>query len=133
MTPATQHMIDTLKTLMGLLHVRNAGLEKKMGWCVSYLSRLFSGGISLRFEHIVDIGRALGLTPAEVFGFAYPDRGEPPSEAACKVRETLARLRPENIPPPIPPEPPTPALTEEDVERIVRTALRRTISENLTP
>jgi hypothetical protein len=125
-------MIETLKTLMGILDVRKAGLERRLGWCVSYTSRLFSGGMALRFEHVVDIGRALGLTPAEVFGFAYPERGEPPSEAGCKVRETLARLAAESAPQPPPPaEPARPALTEDDVERLIRKTLRRALGEGL--
>lgn len=123
-------MIGTLKTLMRLLGYRNADIERHLGWSVSYLSRLYSGGIELRFEHIVDIGGALGLRPEEVFRFAYPETDEPPSEAAERVRQATSSLggfrpaaQPKGQPAP-PPQPPA-ALTESDVERIVLKTIRR--------
>src|SRR5215207_6522144 len=122
MRPETEHMIMTMKTLMRILGFRNADVERKLGWSVSYLSRLYSGGIELRFEHIVDIAGALGLRQEEVFRFAYPDLGEEPSEAAKQVRQATSSLggvrlpaTPAAAPPPQPPPPPT--LTEADVER----------------
>ena len=130
-------MIMTLKTLMRILGFRNADVERKLGWSVSYLSRLYSGGIELRFEHIVDIAGALGLRPEEVFRFAYPDMGEEPSEAAKRVRATTSSLGGFRLPasPPAPPtqEPPPPSMTEADVERIVAKTLRRFLSDGTPP
>lgn len=123
----------TMKTLMRILGYRNADLERKLGWSVSYLSRLYSGGIELRFEHIVDIARGLDLTPEEVFRFAYPETGEPPSEAASRVRSATAGLGGYRLPAAAPKEPPPPpSLTESDVERIVTKTLRRFLSEGIS-
>jgi transcriptional regulator with XRE-family HTH domain len=126
-------MIMTMKTLMRILGFRNADIERKLGWSVSYLSRLYSGGIELRFEHIVDIAGALGLRPEEVFRFAYPDMGEEPSEAAQRVRATTSSLGGFRLPATPPPaaaqEPPPPSMTEADVERIVAKTLRRFFSD----
>lgn len=127
-------MIGTLKTLMRVLGFRNADIERKLGWSVSYLSRLYSGGIELRFEHIVDIAGALGLRPDEAFRFAYPDLGDPPSDAATHVRSATASfggVRPPVVAPPK--EPPPPALTESDVERIVLKTMRRSLGEAIGP
>lgn len=131
-------MILTMRTLMRILGFRNADVERKLGWSVSYLSRLYSGGIELRFEHIVDIAGALGLRPEEVFRFAYPDLNDPPSDAASQVRTATANLggvrlpaQPAAAPPPAEPAPPI--LTEADVERIVAKTLRRFLSDGTPP
>lgn len=128
-------MIMTMKTLMRILGFRNADVERKLGWSVSYLSRLYSGGIELRFEHIVDIAGALGLRPEEVFRFAYPDLNEEPSDAAKQVRQATANLGGIRLPAPTPQpkEAPAPALSEADVERIVAKTLRRFLSDGTPP
>jgi transcriptional regulator with XRE-family HTH domain len=132
-------MIMTMRTLMRILGFRNADVERKLGWSVSYLSRLYSGGIELRFEHIVDIAGALGLRPEEAFRFAYPDNGEEPSDAAKQVRTATANLGGVRLPAPTPPPapapaaPPPPTLTEADVEKIVAKTLRRFLSDGTPP
>lgn len=131
-------MIATLRTLMRILGFRNADIERKLGWSVSYLSRLYSGGIELRFEHIVDIAGALGLRPAEVFRFAYPETDEPPSEAALRVRQATSSLGGvRHAPQPQPPsaaQPSAPGMTEADVQRIVvRTMRKMMLGEGLDP
>jgi transcriptional regulator with XRE-family HTH domain len=128
-------MITTVKTLMRILGFRNADVERKLGWSVSYLSRLYSGGIELRFEHIVDIAGALGLRPEEVFRFAYPDLGEEPSDAAKLVRQATSSLGGVRLPATQAPAPtpPPPAITEADVERIVAKTLRRFLSDGTPP
>lgn len=136
MRPETEHMIMTMKTLMRILGFRNADVERKLGWSVSYLSRLYSGGIELRFEHIVDIARALGLREQEVFRFAYPDLSEEPSDAAKQVRTATANLGGIRLPstaPEAPAAPLQPILTEADVERIVAKTLRRFLSDGAPP
>jgi len=138
MRTETEHMLATLRTLMRLLGFRNADIEKKLGLSLSYLSRLFCGGIMLRFEHILDIGAAMGLKPQELISFTYPDPGKP-SPAALRVQQVLRDLGPraaaEAGPPPLPPAPPAPSsqppLTEADVERIVSKTLRRVISDGV--
>lgn len=114
---------------MRVLGFRNADIERKLGWSVSYLSRLYSGGIELRFEHIVDIAGALGLRTEEVFRFAYPETGEEPSEAARQVRSATSGFGGFRLPPaasvPEPREPQPEPLTEADVERIVLKTVRR--------
>ncbi|HEX5717574.1 MAG TPA: helix-turn-helix transcriptional regulator [Thermoanaerobaculia bacterium] len=125
-----------MKILMRLLGFRNADVERKLGWSVSYLSRLYSGGIELRFEHIVDIAGALGLRPEEAFRFAYPDLGEEPSDAAKQVRKATSDLGGIRLPAPPPAAPaalPPPILTEADVERIVAKTLRRILSDGTPP
>jgi transcriptional regulator with XRE-family HTH domain len=128
MNVETQSMIATLRTLMQVLGVRQAQVERAMGWSVSYLSKILSGKAELRFEHILDMSMAMGLKPQEVFRFAYADWGEPPSEAGRRVREITGNLARPN--PPAPPAPqPEARLTEEDVERMILRTMRRMFSE----
>jgi transcriptional regulator with XRE-family HTH domain len=130
MNVETQSMIATLRTLMQILGIRQVQVERALGWSVSYLSKILAGKAELRFEHILDMGMAMGLKPQEVFRFAYPDWGEPPSEAGRRVREITGNLASPN--PPAPPAPqPEARLTEKDVERMVARTMRRMFAERL--
>lgn len=93
MRPEVQHMLTVLKTAMRVLGYTNRDIERKLGLSSSYLSRLFSGVIELRFEHVVDIAKAMGLELEEVMSFAYPFPKQPPSEAATRLREVTGSYR----------------------------------------
>lgn len=123
-------MIQVLRTVMQILGLRQAQVERALGLSVSSLSKLFSGRAELRFEHVVDIGRAMGLEPQEVLRFAYPDWGEPPSEAGRRVRKTLGFLAPSK-PPAAPAPEPEARFSEKDVERMVARTMRRMFAERL--
>jgi len=47
--------------------------RKKLGLSSGYMSRLFSGKIDLKFQHIVDISRVLGFEPEEIFISPIPE------------------------------------------------------------
>ncbi|HEX7180274.1 MAG TPA: helix-turn-helix transcriptional regulator [Thermoanaerobaculia bacterium] len=89
-----ERLIRVLTLAMRILNVSNREVERRIGLSPSYLSRLFNGLIELRVEHVLAICRAIGLRPAELFAFVYPQRGEPPSEAAASIRQALADLAP---------------------------------------
>ena len=113
---------------MRVLGFRNADLERKLELSTSYLSRLFSGGIELRFEHIVLLARAMGLRPDEIFRFAYPETGEAPSEAARRLRLSTGGFQPPVVPPAAPPPAMAPP-SEADLERLMARTLRRFFGE----
>lgn len=121
-------MIDVLKTVMRILGYRNSDLERKLGLSTSYLSRLFSGAIELRFEHIVDLSNAMGLRPDEMFRFAYPESKEAPSQAARRLREATGSFQPP-APPVMAPPPPPSGPSEQDLERLMAKTLRRFFGE----
>lgn len=114
-------MLQVLKTIMRVLGYTNRDIERKLGLSSSYLSRLFSGGLELRFEHIVNIARAMGLEPQEVFYFAYPQPKEPPSEALARLRKATGAFQPASPPAGLPSGYPT----EEEIERLTAKALRK--------
>lgn len=97
---------------MRILGVTNRDIERKLELSPSYLSRLFSGGIELKAEHLIHIPRAMGLEPAEFFHLAYPRRSQPGSRAAEQLREVLRELQPP------PPEEPAGAFTDEQMAQL---------------
>lgn len=131
MRPEIEHIIRVLRTAMRVFGYRNADIERKMGWSTSYLSRLFSGGIELRFEHVLDITAALGLRPDEIFRIAYPDR-EPPSEAAQRLRQATGAFLPARpVSQTSPPPHSLPGMrSDEELERLMERALRKFFAES---
>jgi transcriptional regulator with XRE-family HTH domain len=87
-------IIRRLKTAMRLLGFTNREIERRLGYTPSYLTRLLSGEIELRFEHVVEIASAMGMTAEEFFQFAYPVRAGERSEPAVQLNEILEELRP---------------------------------------
>jgi transcriptional regulator with XRE-family HTH domain len=94
MKPETAHMIQILRTAIRVLGFTNREIEKQLGVSGGYLTRLFNGVMELRFEHIVDIARVIGLEPEEVFHLAYPQPRNPSSEAALRIRDSIPGLQP---------------------------------------
>lgn len=130
MASETEHILNVLRTAMRVLGCRNADLERKLGLSTSYLSRLFSGGIELRFEHIVNLAGAMGLRVDEIFRFAYPDSGELPSEAARRLQAATGHFRSPAPPAVAAAAPPAPsAPNEADLERLMVKTLRRFFGE----
>lgn len=121
MRSETAHMIRVLRTVMRLLGFRNSDLERKLGVSPGYLSRVFSGGIELRFDLIAEIVELMGLRVDELFRFAYPDTGESPSAMAIRLQESTETFRSA----PIVYAGPSP----EELERIVMRSLRKFFAE----
>ena len=78
-----------LKTAMKVLGFTNRDVERKLGLSGSYLSRLFSGMIDLKVDHVVAISKVVGIEPEEMFQIAFPRKRKTPSAAAVRLRETL--------------------------------------------
>ena len=132
MRTETEHIIQILKTSMRVLGFTNREIEQKLGVSGGYLTRLFNGTMELRFEHIVDIARAIGLEPEEVFHLAYPQARNPPTDSAQRLREMF----PSSVPAP-PESRPDPASTdsalsaalEQDMERLMMKMFRKFFAE----
>jgi transcriptional regulator with XRE-family HTH domain len=93
-SPEVKRLLQVIKTSMKVLGHTNRDVERKLGLSGSYLSRLFSGLIELRVEHIVDIARAIGIEPDEIFQIAFPKKNRPSSVAAAHLREALTGAKP---------------------------------------
>jgi transcriptional regulator with XRE-family HTH domain len=127
--PEVEHMLHILKTTMRLLGVTNRDVERKLGLSSSYLSRLFSSSIELRYEHIVDIAGALGMRPEEILYLAYSELPEPLSEPMQKVLRTMGRPVKPSLGSPVASTTSAPAApaapTEQEIEAMMAKAFRR--------
>lgn len=78
-----------LKAAMKVLGFTNRDVERKLGLSGSYLSRLFSGMIDLKVDHVVAISQVIGLEPEEMFQIAFPKKKKAASPAALRLKESL--------------------------------------------
>lgn len=124
MDPEVQRLINILRTAMRVLGVTNREVERKLGQSPSYLSRVFSGGIELKAEHLILIPKAMGMEPAEFFHLAYPKRTEPSSRAAVQLRESLKDLH-------IPVEQKPPEVSDEQLQKMLAATLEKLLGERL--
>jgi len=122
-------ILDLLKTLIRILGLSNREIERRAGFSPSYLSRLFGNYLELKYEHILEISRALGITPREFFELAYPDNAEAPTESMKRIRSVLQNMQP--LPRPVETAAPKPApgLSAEEVERRIQDALRQVFQD----
>jgi transcriptional regulator with XRE-family HTH domain len=98
MEPETRHLIEVLKRAIEAAGRKNGDVERALRMSPGYLSRLFAGNIALRFEHIVKIAGALGLSPAEIFQALYPVPKDPPTASMVRLQEALRHLKPSPLP-----------------------------------
>ena len=74
---------------MKVLGFTNRDVERKLGLSGSYLSRLFSGMIDLKVDHVVAISQVIGLEPDEMFQIAFPKKKKAASPAALRLKESI--------------------------------------------
>jgi transcriptional regulator with XRE-family HTH domain len=127
MDPEVKRYITILRTCMRLLDINNRDIERKLGLSPSYLSRLYSGGIELKAEHLVRIPQAMGLEPAEFFRLVYPSVPAPETPAASLIRDMLKDMAAPN-PAAVPPPSSSPLPSEEHLE-LMLTAMRKLLDE----
>jgi hypothetical protein len=122
-SPESERLCAVLKATILGLGFSCLKVERAMGVCDSYLSRVFSGAIALRVSHVVEIARVLKVEPAEVFAAAFRHMPAAHSPAYERLRAVLQVPRPPEEPVP---EPAGPKL-EEMLEMLLLKALRRII------
>jgi transcriptional regulator with XRE-family HTH domain len=135
MKPETKHVIQVLRSALRVLGFTNREVERRLGVSGGYLTRLFGGVMELRFDHIVDIARAIGLEPQELFELVYPQPRKPPTEAAQRIRETFGPAQAsEPVVPAAKVEPPKEQegsieAVEQGMERMMMKVLRKLFTE----
>jgi transcriptional regulator with XRE-family HTH domain len=123
MNSEVERLLTVFRTAMRILGITNRDVEKKLGVSPSYLSRLFSGTIELKVEHIMELVAAIGLEPAEFFHLAYPRLPEPGSDSAQRLRQTLRDLQPAS------PEPRAGVPTQDEIDQMLMKSLRKLLVE----
>ncbi len=110
-----------------MLGKTNREIEQKLGVSYGYLSRLFAGTLDLKVDHVLDITAAMGLHPAEFFHLLYPQAPARSSETATRLRAALQGFQP--VGPEPGQEPPRQQPTQEEIEKMMLTSLRKLFSE----
>jgi transcriptional regulator with XRE-family HTH domain len=123
-SPETQRLLFVLKNSMKQLGFTNRAVQDQLGWSGSYLSRLFSGLIELRVEHVIDIAHVIGVQPEELFQISFPRKSQPSSMAAAHLWESLVDK--ESGAPEAPPEATDAASDlEQALEKMMARALQK--------
>jgi transcriptional regulator with XRE-family HTH domain len=125
--PEVRRVLETLKSAIRLLGYSVRDIERALGYSFGYLSRVFSGTIELKMEHVLDIARALEMAPEELLAFVYPSLKDPASPAAYELWQRVGGYPPtgrfviRNIN--------KDGVTEEELERALRRTLGRVLSD----
>lgn len=120
--PDIGHVLGRLKLAIQGLGFSLRDIEKRMKVSDGYLSRVFLGTIELKIEHILDMAKALQMSPEELMAFVYPTPKEPVSPSAAQLWRRVGVV-PAGAPGASQKPSQKGVLTEEDVERVVRKAL----------
>ncbi|MFL6262592.1 MAG: helix-turn-helix domain-containing protein [Thermoanaerobaculia bacterium] len=127
MTPETQHLLNVLRSAIRVLGYTFNDVAEKLGVGSGYMSRLFAGKIELKFDHVVNISRAIGFEPEEILHLAYPRVKEPQTLAAQQYQALLTGGDPSSRPAPRSSEGP------DDVDAAVARAIQKLLSPAAPP
>jgi transcriptional regulator with XRE-family HTH domain len=82
-----------LKAATRFTGVSHRQIEREMKMSTGYLSRILSGKVELRMQHVLGVCHAIGLPPAAFFQAAYPSRDFDPKTG--RLVAALQELMPE--------------------------------------
>jgi transcriptional regulator with XRE-family HTH domain len=125
--PEVKHVLAAIRTAVRVLGYSVRDVEKKLGYSFGYLTRVFSGAIELKVEHVVDISKALEMTPEELLAFVYPVLKNPPSEAAYELWQRVGGTAPTGAF--VIRKEAEAVVAEEDLERALRRTLGRVLAD----
>jgi transcriptional regulator with XRE-family HTH domain len=115
LTPEASRILSLLEVLIAARKVSIREMERRLKVSNGTLARLFSGKISLKFQHILDLLEILEVAPKAFFRVAYSldDPGTMKAEELLRQVQNLAF-----------PDPPMPAvLTRDDIQKMIEDAL----------
>jgi transcriptional regulator with XRE-family HTH domain len=115
LTPEVARILSLLELLIAAKKVSIRDVERRLAASNGTLGRLFSGKISLKFQHILDLLEILDVTSKAFFRVAYSldDPGSMKAEELLRQVQGLAF-----------PDPPVPTvLTRAEIQRMIEEAL----------
>ena len=118
-----------LETVMQAAGLTRKDLDQKLGAGPGYVSQVLTGRMELKLRHIIAILRALEVEPTIFFQTLYPENR--PATDAVMMEEFLRRFQQMGFGPR--PAQPAPALDTQELEALIRTAVRAALSEEPKP
>ena len=128
-------VLAMLRDAVRYSNLSNREVERRLGVSANsgYLSRLFAGTRELKLRQILDVLDVVGLPPANFFRavFAEPDD----SPESLRLEHILAHAHPEQPQPGGPggPENVPVALTEQQIEEMMKRTLRKLLFNEEPP
>jgi transcriptional regulator with XRE-family HTH domain len=83
------HLGKILKYVIEVSDLSARGIERELGMCGGYISRLTSGRIELKMSHLFRILDVLGMPPEEFFALSFPLRPGKRSALMQRILEFL--------------------------------------------
>ncbi|HEX4960484.1 MAG TPA: helix-turn-helix transcriptional regulator [Thermoanaerobaculia bacterium] len=83
------HLGKVLKYVIEVSDLSARAIERKLGMCGGYISRLTSGRIELKMSHLFRILEVLEMPPEEFFALSFPLR---PGKRSALMQRILAFL-----------------------------------------
>jgi transcriptional regulator with XRE-family HTH domain len=115
LTPEVARILSLLELLIAAKKASIREVERQLNVSNGTLARLFSGKVSLKFQHILDLLQILDVMPKAFFRVAYSldDPGSMKAEELLRQVQGLAF-----------PDPPVPTvLTRTEIQRMIDEAL----------
>jgi len=91
-----RRIAGALKSAVRLSGVSHRRIEREMGLCPGYLSRIFACRVELRIRHVLGVCRIIDLPVDSFFNAVLPRRQSAPdvSNNARRVEQSLRELHP---------------------------------------
>jgi len=124
MKPQAQHMIEVLRATIRALGFTNREIETRLSVSRGYLTRLFSGTMELRFDHVTEIAEALQVDADELFRLAFPPSQRPAAPDVLRLREKLGAPEPASGPVPA-----QDTGLQRELERLVTKTVREVLAK----
>jgi len=88
-----RRIAGALKSAVRLSGVSHRRIEREMGLCPGYLSRIFACRVELRIRHVLGVCRIIDLPVDSFFHAVLPRRQNVPNDAK-QVEQSLRELHP---------------------------------------
>jgi transcriptional regulator with XRE-family HTH domain len=126
-------VLAMLRDAVRYSNLSNREVERRLGVSANsgYLSRLFAGTRELKLRQIFDVLDVVGLPPANFFRAAFAEPDDSPE--SLRLERILAHAHPERPQPAGGPEEAPVALTEQQIEEMMKRTLRKLLFSDEPP
>lgn len=92
--PETRRLAELLGKVAAVSNRSLRSIEQQLGWGAGHLGQIVRGEKSLLMVHILEVLRAIGMTPGEFFELAFPPQIPRRRLAKADLRQVLSKDQP---------------------------------------